>query len=452
MIIKNGIIVSPNKIDTADILIEKDQIVRIKNNLNTNNQQIIDAGGKYILPGLIDAHTHMGIPIRNTTSADDFASGTMAALHGGVTTIIDFTVQQAGDSLGESIAKRRAQADGRAHVDFSLHCNVTALTESHLKEIPDIVKDGILSFKCFTAYGEAGMKLADRQILELLWAVKQAGGTVMFHAENGDLIDFLTDKYLKYNRFDASFHASSRPAEAEIEAVSRIITLNQFILCPVYFVHLTTAQAAQIALMAKQSGQPVYLETCPQYLLFDRTIYDQPDGHRYIAAPPFRTQKDIEFLWQSLAENLIDVVATDHCPFTLAQKDGGDGRFDKTPNGLPGVETLFPILYGEGFLKKRLSLEQIVRLIAEEPARLFGLYPRKGVLLAGSDADLVIFNPDGENQIQVKNMHSNTDWSPYEGMKTQGRVESVMLRGQWLLKDGELQKENLYRGKFLQAL
>ena len=242
-LIKNGTLVSPEKLYQADILISSQKIEKIAANIPSAGTEIIDAKGKYIFPGFIDAHTHMGIPIRGTTSADDFETGSIAALHGGVTTIIDFTVQDKGESLMSSLKRRKAQADKKTSVDYALHCNITDFQESHIAEIPKVMQEGVISFKAFTAYREAGMQLNDRQILELLWQVKLAGGTVMFHAENGDMVDFLTTKYVKYNKTTPPYHALSRPAEAEIEAVTRILTLNKFIQCPIYFVHLTTYES-----------------------------------------------------------------------------------------------------------------------------------------------------------------------------------------------------------------
>jgi dihydropyrimidinase len=296
------------------------------------------------------------------------------------------------------------------------------------------------------------MQLDDEQIMELLWQVKIAGGTVMFHAENGGLISFLTKKFVKYNKTDAIYHANSRPPSAEIEAVWRITTLNQTVNCPIYFVHLTTAEAVQIISAAKEQNQPVYTETCPQYLLFNKSKYDEENGHRYIAAPPFRNPSDQVFLWQALQQGMIDVVGTDHCPFSLEQKEIGERRFDRTPNGIPGVETLFHILYSEGVKKDRLSLERLVSLIADEPARLFGLFPQKGILMKDADADLVIVDPDKKWTITKDNMHSNIDWTLYEGMEIYGKVESVMLRGKWLLKDGEQANHSLKQGQFISAI
>ena len=451
ILIQSGTLVTPEKIYQADILISGQKIEKISEHIKSEDAEVIDARGKYLFPGFIDSHTHMGIPVRGTTSADDFETGSIAALYGGVTTIIDFTVQDKGESLMDSLKRRKALADGKTSVDYALHCNVTDFQDSHIAEIPVIIQEGVISFKAFTAYREAGMQLDDRQIMELLWQVKLAGGTVMFHAENGDMIDFLTTKYVKYNKTTPPYHSLSRPAEAEIEAVTRILTLNKFIQCPIYFVHLTTYEAVQIASMARQKKLPVYLETCPQYLIFDESIYSTADGHYYIAAPAFRRKEDAEFLWMALKDNLIDTVGTDHCPFSRAQKDAGQREFHKTPNGLGGVETLFSILYNEGVKKDRLTLQKLVSLISEEPARLFGLFPKKGILLEKSDADMVIFNPAGKGKITAKELHSNVDWTPYEGMVTEGKIESVMLRGNWLLKDGAQIESSLKQGRFIPA-
>jgi dihydropyrimidinase len=451
-LIKNGTLVSPQKSFKADILISHSQIEKIAETIDDKDAEILDASDKLILPGLIDPHTHMGIPVRGTTSADDFESGTLAALHGGVTTIIDFTVQDKGESLKESLNRRKEAAHGKASVDYAFHCNITDSDEERIKEIPEIVESGVISFKVFTAYREAGMQFNDRQILDILWQVKMSKGTVMVHAENGDLIDFLTAKYVKYEKTNAGYHPLSRPAEAEIEAVSRILTLNKFIQCPIYFVHLSTAEAVQMAALSKQRKHPVYLETCPQYLVFDQSIYDEKNGHWYIAAPPFRTKDDSNFLWEALKNNWIDTIGTDHCPFTVQQKKMGKGQFHLTPNGLSGVETSFAVLYNEGIRKERLTIEQLVRLMSEEPARLFGLFPKKGALMEKSDADLLIYDPEGKGSISAKDLHSNSDWTPFEGLETAGSIQSVMLRGNWLLKEKTLMQENLKKGRFVPAL
>ncbi len=452
ILIQNGEIINAQKRFKADILIKDEKIERIEYKMEAEADTVINASGKLIFPGFIDAHTHMGIPVRGTESADDFDSGTIAALHGGVTTVMDFTVQEKGESLVSGLERRKKKAAGKAHVDYTFHCNVTDLNDKRLLEIPEIIRQGVISFKAFLAYKEAGMQLDDRQILELLRSVRDAGGTVMFHAENGDLVEFLTDTYLKYQKTTAKYHGLSRPAEAEIEAVTRVLTLNRFVECPIYFVHLSTTEAAQLTFMAKENGQPVFLETCPQYLLFEEAVYEQENGHRFIASPPFRKQNDLAYLWMALNQGVMDVVGTDHCPFTIAQKDAAGGAFHLTPNGLDGVETLFPLLYSEGVKKGRLPLRKMVSLIAEEPARLFGLFPQKGIVMQGSDADLVIFNPEGESTIRAKELHSAAGWSVYEGIQINGEIESVMLRGNWLLKDGELQEENLNKGQFIKAL
>ena len=451
--IQNGKVVLPQSGGKWNILIENGLIKEIGEHVRApQNAKIVDAAGKFIFPGFIDAHTHMGIPIRGTRSADDFDSGTLAAMHGGVTTVMDFTVQEPGESLMHSLERRMQWAKGNARVDYAFHCNVTHLDESALNEIPEIVRKGVMSFKAFTAYREAGMQLNDRQMMDLLWAVKHAGGTVMVHAENGDMVSFLTDRFVAQNNISAPFHAHSRPPQAEIEAVSRVLTLNQFIQCPLYFVHLTTTEAVQMIFMAHENGQPVYMETCPQYLMFDKSVYEQEKGYRFIAAPAFREKSDVAYLWQSLNQRVMHVVGSDHCPFTLEQKDRGNGAFHLTPNGLPGVETLFSILYSEGSRKGRLPLRKLISLISEEPARLFGLYPQKGTLLSGSDADLVIFNPQGSGRISAANLHSAVDWSPYEGVETIGNIEYVMLRGSWLIRDGKQVGGARGFGQFVPAL
>jgi dihydropyrimidinase len=451
ILIKNGNVVFSKERKKTDILIEKGKISLIKKNIETDKAEIIDARGKFVFPGFIDANTRFDAVQQNINSVDDFYSGTLSALYGGVTTVIDSTLHPKGETLLNSIQQRKAQIKGKANVDYSFHCKIDHYNFQYLQEIPQIINDGILSFMIDTFYEEHKTKFSDREIMELLWKVKHSKGTLMFHAVNGGLVDFLTGKYVKYHKTTTPYFALSQPAEAEIEAVSRLITLNQYAMCPIYFMHLTTAESLQLAHMAKRNKQPVFVETAPQYLFFDKTIYDQPDGHMYMDTPAFRSKKDNHYLWQAIKSPLVDVISSHHCAIAKKDKEIAKTEFKQAGKGLPGVETLFPLLYSEGVKKDKFSLERLVSLLSEEPARLFGLFPKKGILLENSDADLIIFNPKSSGKISAVTQHSHANWSPYENFKTKGKIESVMSRGRWLLKDESLIEDNLEQGQFVRA-
>ncbi len=451
MLIKNGTLVTPEKTWQADILIVEEKIAKVGTELNSKAEKVIDASGKLVLPGVIDAHTHMGIPIKDTWSADDFASGTHAAACGGVTTVMDFTVQAKGQTLLESIEERMRRADGQSLVDYTLHCNITDFTPSTVEDMQQVVAQGLTSFKVFMAYKRAGMMLQDHELIRVFAKAAELGAIVMLHAENGDIIDFLTDRLIEEGKVAARYHATSRPVQAEIEAVNRAITLAEITGATLYVVHLTSGAALALIHQARQRGLPIIAETCPQYLLFTQDAYQRPDdGHCYIASPPFRQAEDCESLWQGIKNQWISVVGTDHCPFTRAQKDSGNRHFHTTPNGLPGVETLLPLLYSEGVRKNRITINQMVQVLSENPAKIFGLFPRKGRLQEGADADVVIFNPDQKVRLGAKMLHSQTDWSPYEGWEIVGYPERTILRGHEVMRNGELVQAGA-RGQFLSA-
>ncbi len=430
------------------MLIEGERIEGIIDRYTGDYDRVVDAQGKYILPGIIDAHTHMGIPIMGTWSSDDFASGTRAAAFGGVTTIMDFTVQKKGQSLPDSLRERMQLAEGKSYVDYTFHCNVTDFTEATTSEMESIVGMGACSFKTFMAYRHAGMMLQDDQLLKVYAKAAELNTVAMLHAENGDLIDSVTDRLISQGKEAASFHPVSRPVEAEIEAVHRAIALAKASGVTLYIVHLTSARALQDIHQAKEKGLPIVAETCPQYLLFSDESYSGPDGHCYIASPPFRKKSDCELLWQGIQKGWINTVGTDHCPFTREQKESGQRKFHATPNGIPGVETVLTLLFSEGVRKNRLTINQLTDVLCENPAKMFKLYPRKGCIQEGSDADLVIFDPDKEVTLSAAMLHSNTNWSPYEGWEVTGYPSQVFLRGKEIVSGNELLTANA-NGKFL---
>ncbi|MFQ5584690.1 MAG: dihydropyrimidinase, partial [Calditrichia bacterium] len=410
----------------------------------------INAAGKLIFPGFIDTHTHMGIPIKNTTSADDFASGTGAAAFGGVTTVLDFTVQRKGQSLKEALEDRIRLARGKSSVDYGIHINVTDQPEKWLQQIPELIDEGFTSFKVFSTYREAGMMVDWDQFRKILQQVHSHKGLLMLHAEDNDLVEFLTKKHVSAGRFEPIYHARSRPAEAEAKAITNAARIAGELDASLYIVHLSSSAGLQAAIEARKQGIKLYLETCPQYLLLTEQCYKQENGHFCIATPPLRKQEDCQALWQALHDGIIDTVGTDHCPFTVEQKNMGGGKFHLTPNGLPGVETLFPLLYTYGVRKGRIPLQRLLEVLGGNPARIFGFSHRKGEIRPGTDADLVIWNPDVETKISASKLHGGADWSPYQGMPVAGQLEYTILRGEVLI-EGERWVGNTAAGTLVRA-
>lgn len=397
----------------------------------------IDATDKIVFPGFIDAHTHMGIPIMGTRSIDDFESGSIAAACGGVTTIIDFTVQEPGQTLQESIDVRLAKADGKSHIDYALHVNVTDQPQARVAEIPAIVEQGFSAFKVFSTYKQAGMMIAWPEFRNVLEAVQRQGALLCLHAEDDATVEKDTAANIVAKRRAAICHPRSRTPAAEAMAITQAADIARELGAQLYIVHLSSKAGLDAALAAREQGAKLILETCPQYLVLSEACYLKENGHHWITTPPLRTEEDCEALWDALSQGQIDVVATDHCPFTRSQKDDNSGRFHLTPNGIPGVETLFPLLYTYGVAEGRLSLERLVQVLATNPARIFGFCGQKGVIEIGADADFTIWDPEKEWRIKPELLHGNADWSPYVGMTILGAVAQTILRGFVLAEYGD---------------
>ncbi|NOX37919.1 MAG: dihydropyrimidinase [Calditrichaeota bacterium] len=438
LIIRNGTVVTSRNTQVMDVGVREGKIQALEPHLSARAKQEIDATGRLVFPGFIDAHTHMGIPIKTTTSADDFSSGSLAAAFGGITTIIDFTVQEKGQSLIDSLEERISRARGKSYVDFHIHVNVTDQPERWLSQIPEIIRRGFRSFKTFSTYREAGMMVTWPQFRTIMEAVSAAGGLVMLHAEDNTVVEEATQKHLDEGQLEPIYHARSRPASAEARAIEQAARIAGELQAPLYIVHLSSAAGLAVALRAKQGGVPLFIETCPQYLLLDKSVYLNENGHYFITTPPLRTRSDQQALWQALSNNQVDVVGTDHCPFTREQKEMGQRQFHQTPNGLPGVETLFPLLYTYGVQTGRMTLQQLVQVLGVNPARIFGLEHRKGDIRVGLDADLVIWNPRETTRITGQHQHGRADWSPYEGMTIAGKLEWTLLRGNVLVHNDQL--------------
>ena len=455
-LIKNGRIITAEQDYFADIFVEKDKITTLGANLTLQADKVIDAKGKYVIPGGIDVHTHMDMPFGGTTSSDDFETGTRAAAFGGTTCIIDFAIQSKGTKMREALDIWWMKGQ-KATIDFGLHMIVTDLPEAHLEDLNEMVREGVTSYKLFMAYPNVLM-VDDATIFRAMRQTGNNGALVCMHAENGGVIDLFVQKALAEGKTAPIYHALTRPTTAEAEAVNRAIALAQMAGAPVYIVHLSSADALEKVSEARDKGIPVFAETCPQYLLLSIEDLDRPnfEGAKYVFTPPLREKWHQDKLWEGLKKNSLQVVSTDHCPFCFKeQKEMGRDSFAKIPNGGPGVENRLQLIHHHGVNLKRISLNRWVELVSTTPAKMFGLYPQKGTIAIGSDADLVVWDPNKELTISAHTHHMRVDYSMYEGFKVKGDAETVLSRGEvivdkgkWLGKAGrgEFIKRNTYAG------
>lgn len=445
-LLKNGTVVSGEGTKKADVLIENHIVVEVKEHITQEDAQVYDMEGKLLFPGFIDGHTHLDLAVAGTVTADDFETGTKAAVMGGTTTVVDFATQYHGESLKKALQNWHKKADGKASCDYGFHMAVSDWNPQTKKEISYMIDQGVTSFKLYMTYPD--MILDDGAIYEVLKALGAKGCFAGVHCENAPVIDALTREAKEAGRLGPDTHPKVRPAQLEAEAVHRLLVIAQEAKAPVMVVHLTCRQSYEEIAAARKRGQTVYAETCPQYLLLDDSVYDKPDfeGAKYVCSPPIRKKEDQDCLWNALKNNEIQTIATDQCSFTLAQKAMGREDFTKIPNGLPGVETRGVLLYTYGVGQGRISIEQMCRFLSENPAKLYGMYPRKGLIAPGSDADIVVLDPEKETVISAKTHHYNMDYSPFEGMRQKGVVEKVFLRGQLVVDGGQLirEKEGTY--------
>ncbi len=457
-LITGGTVVTAADTYRGDVLIDGEKIAMIGKGLKVAGAKKIDATGKYLIPGGIDVHTHMELPFGGTFASDDFETGTRAAAFGGTTTIVDFAVQGFGEPLRKARDAWLRKAEGKAVVDYGFHLIVRDVSDKVLREMDTMVKEGISSFKLFMAYPGVFM-VDDAAIFKALSRTGENGGLICMHAENGGVIDVLVKRALAQKKTTPKWHALTRPPEAEGEATGRAFKLAEMAGgVPLYIVHLSAAQALEQVRLFRDRGLPAYAETCPQYLFLSVENYDEPGfaGAKYVMSPPLREKWHQEELWKGLARNDLQVVSTDHCPFCMKegfqglpkQKELGIGDFSKIPNGAPGVETRLVLLYDGGVLRKRITVNRWVELTATTPAKLMGLFPRKGTIAVGSDADIIVWDPKATQILSAKTHHMRVDYNPYEGRKVKGKASVVISRGDVIVaQDKFLGKKG--RGKFL---
>ena len=440
---KGGTIVGAGASQRADLLVCNDKIVLIGKDLASSDAEVVDVRGKLLFPGFIDAHTHFDLDVCNTTTADDFETGSAAAVCGGTTMVIDFACPNKGETLGYGLSLWHKKSGGRTSCDYGFHMTIDDWNEGIRAEIPQMFEAGISYFKMYMTY--PAMMIGDQDLFSALLELKKYGGIAGVHCENAGVIDALIAQHKADGRLAPASHPECRPNPLEAEAVAHLLRIAEVADVPVVIVHLSTREALHEVFAARERGQRVYVETCPHYLILDDSRYRQDDfdaAAGYICAPPLRTKPDQDALWKALANGTVQTVSTDHCSFTREQKRAGRDDFTKIPGGLPGVESRGLLLYTYGVAAGRITKEQMCALLAENPARLYGAYPRKGVLAVGSDADIVVLDPNAEGVFSAAQEHSAAGYTPYEGMARRGAIERVYLRGQLVVKDGELVAKN----------
>ena len=436
LLIKNGTIVTETEMFRGDIAVQNGKIAMIGTALDVPAATVVDAKGKYVLPGAIDAHTHLAMPFGGTVSADGYLAGTRAAACGGVTTVFDYPMQRKGMGILETVEKRRAMCDPEACVDYAFHCIVTDLNGgSLLNEFQAAADYGITSFKCFFVYKKEGMMVDDATFIKVLLKAREVGTITNLHAENPDVIDMNIEQFRREGKTSAWYHYLSRPEWVEAEADKRAVHWAKSVNAPLYLVHMADREGLEAAVAAKRGGAPIYIETCPQYLEFTCDVYKRPDGRNFVCSPPMKGEESREALWKAVADGSIDTVATDHCPFQSYEKDWGKDDFTKIPNGCAGVENLYPYMLSAAN-EGKIPFPRAVQLCAANPAKIFGCVS-KGSLTVGKDADIVLYDPEKTFTISVKNMHSDYDHTIWEGKTLKGYPVQTYVRGKLVYKDGE---------------
>jgi len=447
LIIKNGTIITAADTYVADIAVKDGKVALIGQDLHFDGAEVVDASGKYVLPGALDAHTHLQMPFGGTTSADSYEAGTRAAACGGVTTVFDFVIQRKGQGLIEAVEGRKELCEPQACVDYAFHTAITDLTPAVLDEFEKSVEYGVPSFKLFMVYKKEGLMVDDGVLTAALEKSKEVGALVSVHAENPDLIDRRIEKYLSEGKTSAWYHYESRPEFVEAEADKRAIHWAKAFNAPLYIVHLACKDGLDEVTRARDEGYEIYAETCPQYLYFTNEVYKRENGRNWVCSPPIKGQESQDALWQGIRRGDITTVATDHCPFQSYEKDWGKDNFTKIPNGCMGIENLYPFMLSEAN-KGRISFNKAVEVCSTNVAKLFGCAPEKGTLAVGSDADIVVYDPNKDFVVSKDNMHSDVDYTIWEGVELKGYPVMTFSRGKLVFQDGEFVGEAGW-GKFV---
>lgn len=440
-LIKNGTVVTASESFAADVWIDGERIVGVAAASQRDAfhaERELDATGKLVMPGGIDVHTHLDMPFMGTASKDDFETGTIAAAHGGTTTLVDFAIQSRGQSLRAGLDTWHRKAEGKAAIDYGFHMIMSDVNQTVLEEMGALVGEGVTSYKLFTAYPGA-LYSDDGQMLQALQRAAGLGALVSVHAENGIAINVLIAQALARGETEPRFHALSRPEITEAEATHRVLCLAEIAGAPIYIVHLTARRAYEEIVRFRDRGLPVFAETCPQYLFtsHDDISREGFEGAKYVCSPPVRPKEMAEDLWRGIRTGHIQVMATDHCPFDfVGQKDAGREAFTKIPNGMPTIETRLHLLWDGGVRTGRITANRFVELVSTAPAKLFGLHPRKGCLAVGADADLLLWDPEHEHVLDQKDLHMRVDYSPYEGRVVRGAASHVLSRGEVIVENG----------------
>lgn len=450
LVVRNGIVVTSEITKSLDIGIKKGKFTQIgiPGTVGRGKREI-DAKGRLIFPGLIDPHVHIAHPFRNEKSMDDFYTASKTAVYGGITTIIDFAIQwDKTINIGQCIQNRKKEADGKSVIDYSLHACPTKSTSDTIQESNMAYEQGIPSFKAYMTYGKQGRMVDDAILVGLLDKVVDFKGIVGVHAENDAIAEFNKMVYIGQKTISAKFFPDIKPNIVEAEAINRAVFFNNWLKSRLYIFHLSTKEGLKIIEKAQKEGHKVICETCTHYLTLTKKVYLQSEGYKYICSPPLRSDDDVDNLWAGIKNGTISIVSSDHCGFGERQKASGDGNFPDTPNGLPGIETRLPVIYTEGVVKRGLNINRIVELLSTNPAKVFNMYPQKGNISVGSDADLVIIDTDKEVFLTKNALHSPVDWTPYEGMKLTAFPVATILRGEILMLEGEFFGKKGY-GKFI---
>ena len=452
-VIKNGTVVTAVETFAGDVWIENERIVALTSpgqSTGMTADKTIDATGKLVMPGGIDAHTHLDMPFGGTSSSDDFETGTIAAAHGGTTTIVDFAIQTKGSTMRQGLDTWHQKAEGKAAIDYGFHMIYTDVNPNTLKEVPQLVSEGVTSFKLFMAYPGV-FYVDDGQIFRAMQAARDNNALICMHAENGIALDVLIEQAIARGETAPKYHSLTRPQIAEAEGTHRALALAEMADTPVYIVHLSAPRALEKVLEARDRGMPAFAETCPQYLFCSYDDLDRPgfEGAKYVCTPPLRPKEMQEDIWRGLKTNDLQVVSTDHCPFCMkGQKDLGTGSFAQIPNGMPGVETRLYLMWDGGVKAGRISANRFVEITSTAPAKIFGMFPKKGTIAPGSDADIIVWDPDREHVLSDKTLHMRVDYSPYEGRKVKGFATHVLSRGEVVVEEGKFVSKK-GRGQFL---